>query len=164
MRLFLQLVLILVVSIPACHAQKTRRYEADHDRKTTEGRTYEAAWSASEWIGECEYVGYDKQDNISFNNPPTAQYLWVKCFKGPPLQRVPVKFEFEPNGQGKEPDGWKFGEHLMPEKRSHWIIFIPKAVPVQGSFRTYLGSYGRQEATKENLDKLMAVIEKHSAR
>jgi|GEM_PF-2380613 len=137
--------------------------EDETERKVAEGQAYEAAFSASEWIGECEYLGYEKQSEISFDNPPIALYRWVKCFKGPPLQMVPVKFEFEPNSEGKKPDGWKFGEHQMPQRHSHWIIFIPNAVPVQGSFRTYKGSFGRQEATKQNLDELMDVIEKHTA-
>jgi tetratricopeptide (TPR) repeat protein len=126
------------------------------------GSDYESAFLKSEWIGICEYRGYEKKENILFNNPPTAQFYWTKCLKGPPLNHdMPVKFKFyEYDGQPK-PAGWKFSEDKMPKKGSKWLIFIPNAVVVPGGFDTYRGSYGRQEATEDNLGTIYAIIEAH---
>ncbi len=131
----------------------------------------------SESITVCEYEGYVKRDDITFYNPPTAKYHIIKILKGPPLNRsLPIRFEFhdktESIGQvgalhkkvetGKMPTGWKFGPDKMPTKGSKWIIFIPNAVPrSDGAFDTYQGSYGRQEASEDNLNQIYRIIEEH---
>jgi len=120
------------------------------------------AFLKSEWIGICEYKGYEKKENILFNNPPTAHFYWTKCLKGPPLNHdMPIKFKFYEYDGAPKPEGWKFGEDKMPKKGSKWIIFIPNAVVVPEGFDTYKGSYGRQEATEENLGSIYAIIEAH---
>ena len=129
---------------------------------TDTGKDYENAFRASEWIGICEYRGYEKKDGISFYNPPTAKFYWTKCLKGPPLNHdVPVKFKFYDKAGSKMPDGWKFGDDKMPKKNSQWLIFIPNAVPVPGGFDTYKGDYGRQEANDANLGEIYRIIEAH---
>lgn len=140
------------------------------------GLNYQNAFK-SESITVCEYEGFVKRDDISFYNPPTAKYHIIKRLKGPPLNRsLPIRFEFhnktESIGQvgalnkkiesGKMPSGWKFGPDKMPAVGSKWIIFIPNAVPrSDGAFDTYQGSYGRQEATEDNLNMIYRIIEEH---
>ncbi len=131
----------------------------------------------SESITICEYVGYDKRDDISFYNPPTARFKVVKRLHGPPTPSIlPLRYEFhdktESVGQkgalekkletGKMPKGWKFGPDKMPTKGSKWIVFIPNFVArTDGSYDTYQGSYGRQEATEDNLNQIYRIIEEH---
>lgn len=131
----------------------------------------------SESITLCEYEGYDKKSDISFYNPPTARYHITKILKGPPLNRsLPIRYEFHDKTEavaqvgalnkkvevGKMPVGWKFGPDKMPTKGSRWIIFIQNAVPRRdGSFDTYQGSYGRQEASEDNLNQIYRIIEEH---
>ncbi len=130
---------------------------------TDTGRDYENAFRQSEWIGICEYRGFEKKDNIGFYNPPTANFYLVKRLKGPPSQKdLPIKFKFYDHTGMKAPDGWKFGPDKMPKLRSQWIIFIPNFVPIAGQgFDTYKGDYGRQEANEKNLGDIYAIIEAH---
>ncbi|MBU6450647.1 MAG: hypothetical protein KGS72_02635 [Cyanobacteria bacterium REEB67] len=126
------------------------------------GADYENAFRASEWIGICEYKGYEKKPGLGFYNPPTANFSRLECLKGPPLATaLPVHFKFYDVAGAKPPEGWKFGDDKMPAKGSQWIIFIPNAVPVNGAFDTYKGDYGRQPATEENLGEIRRIIEAH---
>ncbi|MBS1994024.1 MAG: hypothetical protein JSS83_26110 [Cyanobacteria bacterium SZAS LIN-3] len=132
--------------------------------KSKAGDNYLNAWLASEWIGVCEYRGYQapKNQKILFHNPPTANFYWTEWIKGPPLNHhLPVKFKFYEYDGAPMPAGWTFGPDKMPKIGSKWIIFIPNAVPVEGGFDTYKGSFGRQEATDENLGKILAEKESH---
>jgi tetratricopeptide (TPR) repeat protein len=128
---------------------------------TEVGADYPTAFRLSEWIGICEYKGYQKKDRILFNNPPIANFYWKKILKGPPLNHdMPIRFKFyEYDGQPK-PKDWKFSE-AMPKVGSQWLIFIQTAVPREGGFDTYKGSYGRQEANEQNLGEIYAIIEAH---
>jgi tetratricopeptide (TPR) repeat protein len=130
---------------------------------TDTGRDYENAFRQSEWIGICEYRGFEKKDNIGFYNPPTANFYLVKRLKGPPSQKdLPLKFKFYDHAGMKPPDGWKFGPDKMPKPKSQWIIFIPNFVPIAGQgFDTYKGDYGRQEANEKNLGEIYSIIENH---
>ncbi len=77
--------------------------------KTAIASDYANAFLKSEWIGICEYRGYEKKEGILFNNPPTAHFYWTKCLKGPPLNHdMPIKFKFYENDGVKKPEGWKF--------------------------------------------------------
>jgi tetratricopeptide (TPR) repeat protein len=126
------------------------------------GLDFENAFRYSEWIGICEYRGYVKKADTSYFNPPTANFYWTKCLKGPPLNHdLPVKFRFCSKDGEKMPAGWKFDAEKMPTRGSQWLIFIPNAVPVGGAFDTYKGSYGRQEATEANVGEVYRIIEAH---
>ena len=128
------------------------------------GSDYLNAWLASEWIGLCEYKSYEepKKQKILFNNPPTAIFQIMDCIKGPPLnKRLPLKYKFYEYDGVAKPEGWTFGPDKMPKPGSKWIIFIQNAVPIDGAFDTYKGSYGRQEANDENLGKILAEKEAH---
>ncbi|MBU6450648.1 MAG: tetratricopeptide repeat protein [Cyanobacteria bacterium REEB67] len=126
------------------------------------GLDFENAFRYSEWIGICQYRGYEKKVDTSYFNPPTANFYWTKCLKGPPLNHaLPVKFRFCSKDGEKMPEGWKFGPEKMPTRGSQWLIFIPNAVPVAGGFDTYKGSYGRQAATEANVGEVYRIIEAH---
>jgi tetratricopeptide (TPR) repeat protein len=118
----------------------------------------------SEAIVIAEYEGYEKSDAIRYNSPPKAFYHMVELLKGPPFNRaMPVRFAFHTPAASEAPPGWKFDDKtMMPAKGSKWILFIEWAVPERGQFNTYLGSYGRQEATEANLDKLDRLLESHN--
>lgn len=114
----------------------------------------------SECIVVAEYLGYQKGD-IHYNHPPRAEFRIVRILKGPPLNKaLPLRYEFHDHTSSDPPAGWKFAENMMPGKNSQWILFIPHAVPRLQLFDTYEGSYGRQAATEENLNKIYALLEK----
>jgi tetratricopeptide (TPR) repeat protein len=115
----------------------------------------------SECIVVAAYLGYQKGD-IHYNHPPKAEFKITKILKGPPLNRcVPIRYEFHDHtsNANEPPAGWKFSPSLMPEKDSEWILFIEHAVPRLGLFDTYEGSYGRQPANEENLNKVFGLLE-----
>ncbi len=123
---------------------------------------YEAAFMRSESIAIAEYKGYDQSDDIGFYSPPRAHFKVLKVLKGYLHSSLPVRYEFHQKIKNEQkPSDWKFGEDLMPRKNSKWILFVPNAVATDGMFDTYHGSYGRQECTDENLDKLMQIIDQH---
>jgi hypothetical protein len=116
----------------------------------------------SESVMIAEYLGYEKNPDIRFNQPARAEYHIVKILKGPPLnRRLPVKYEFHDHSDPKTPAGWKFNDKDMPEKGSKWLIFINNSVPHNGQFETYEGSYGRQPMTEENLNKVYQFLGSH---
>ncbi len=117
----------------------------------------------SEAIVIAEYRGYDKAPNIRYNSPPQAHYRITEVLKGPPLNKdLPIRYAFHTPLSEDAPPGWKFDDKMMPEKGSKWILFIEFAVPERGQFNTYEGSYGRQEASEKNLDKLDKLLESHN--
>ena len=130
--------------------------------RSSKALTYENAYKYSEFIGICSYQGYDPSDNITFYHPPIAQFRIEQILKGPKLNRaMPVRFEYH-DKSGVEPDkDWKFSADKMPKQGSKWLLFTEMAIPTNGAFETYRGSYGRQEATEENLNKIYKVIELH---
>jgi hypothetical protein len=141
--------------------RKVVKEEDVHAHTSKFGLTFLNAFQ-SESILVCEYLGYEK-GNITYFKPPRANFRIKEYLKGPPLNpSLPVRFEFHDVTGGTKPEGWKFDEAtMMPKKGSKWIIFIPNAVPIDGSFETYHGSFGRQEYTDENLDKILKIIEEH---
>jgi tetratricopeptide (TPR) repeat protein len=117
----------------------------------------------SEAIVIAEYKGYDKGEDIRWNNPPKANFYITKFLIGPPLNRnLPVRYFFHTPAHPDAPAGWKFDDSKMPAVGSKWILFIEFAAPERGQFNTYLGSYGRMEATEANLDKLDTIMDKHN--
>ena len=136
----------------------------DDESKIASSRNFkelDEAFTASEWIAECEYRGYQEHGKTTLKNPPTAELAWLRVFKGPPLATCArIIFEFDLPSSAEEERLWKFSPSMMPEKKSRWIIFVQNAVPVSGGFLTYKGSLGRVPATPENLKTLEAVIEK----
>jgi Tetratricopeptide repeat len=135
---------------------------SDIDRMERELKTYDNA-IRSETIVVAEYKGYTKTDDIRWNSPPCANYYITKFFVGPPLNRnLPVRYFFHTPAHAEAPPGWKFDPSTMPAVGSKWILFIEFAAPERGQFNTYLGSYGRQEASEKNLDHLDEVMDKHN--
>jgi tetratricopeptide (TPR) repeat protein len=121
----------------------------------------------SESIVIAEYQGYDKTDDIRFNSPPLSHWHIDKILKGPPLSRtLPVRFDFHTPDVLDPPKGWKFDESKMPEKGSKHIVFIEFSVPdgVRRWFIPYLGSYGIQPATEDNMNTLDRLLEQHNMR
>ncbi len=119
----------------------------------------------SESILIAEYLGYDKSDDIRFNSPPLTHWHIDKILKGPPLNKsLPLRFDFHPTGVKEPPPGWKFSDSMMPEKGSKWILFIEYSVPdgTKRWFLPFMGNYGRQPATEENLNTLDALLEQHN--
>ncbi len=122
--------------------------------------------SHSECILTAEYLDYERNPDIQFFNPPIARYHISKILKGPPLNKdLPIRYEFyDRQSSAGMPPGWKFSIDKMPEKGSNWILFIRNAVPRDGAFDTYEGSYGRQPATQENLNEIYALLENSANR
>lgn len=134
----------------------------DVDMNSKYALSYETAYR-SEFIGICTYQGFTPANNITYYHPPVAQFHIEQTLKGPPLNHeIPVRFEFsDRTTDSKMPDGWHFDAGQMPKVGSRWLIFLENAVPVEGAFVTYHGSYGRQEATEANLNNIYAIIEAH---
>lgn len=126
----------------------------------------ENAVPRSECILIAEYLDYKHSPDIHFFHPPIAHYHIDKILKGPPLNRdLPLRYEFyDRQSLSGTPPGWKFGNDKMPEKGSKWIIFIRTALPRDGAFDTYEGSYGRQPASEENMNKVYALLENSANR
>lgn len=128
--------------------------------KTNYSENYENAVH-SECILIAEYLGYQKNPDVRFNQPIQADYKIVKILKGPPLnKRLPIKYEFHDHSNPPTPPGWKFSEKEMPAVGSRWLIFIEHAVPHNGQFETYEGNYGRQPETEDNLNKIYELLAK----
>ncbi|MBI5174747.1 MAG: tetratricopeptide repeat protein [Candidatus Melainabacteria bacterium] len=124
--------------------------------------TYDNLHHYSEFIGICTYKGYEMEKDIAFFRPPIAKFHIDEILKGPPLCSLPIRFEFHDKvGSPTIPPGWTFSSDKMPKPGSKWLIFVENAVPKRGAFETYHGSYGRQEATDENRNKIYAIIEAH---
>lgn len=142
--------------------RKEVKPEDVHAHTSKFGLTFLNAYQ-SESIVVAEYVGMDKSENVTYFKPPRANYRIKEYLKGPPLNPfLPVRYEFHDVTGGTKPEGWKFDEaKMMPKKGSKWIIFIPNAVPIDGSFETYHGNFGRQEYNDENLDKILKILEEH---
>ncbi len=134
-------------------------------QKSKAAKSFENAFSYSEFIAICTYESYEKADDISFFNPPRAHFRIDKILKGPNLNRaMPVRFEFHDKTATEKPQGWEFSDSMMPKKGSKWILFTDAAIPTetaQNSFETFRGNYGRMEATKENLDEIYRVRALH---
>lgn len=124
--------------------------------------TLENAYTYSEFIGICTYDGYVKAEGITFYHPPVARFKIDKVLKGPKLNRdMPIRYEFHDKTGDEKPKDWKFSDAVMPAKGSKWIIFTDQAIPTNGAFETYHGSFGRLEANDTNLDKIYSIIELH---
>ncbi len=134
-------------------------------QKSKSAKSFENAFSYSEFIGICTFENYEKSDDISFFNPPRAHFHIDKILKGPNLNKeMPVRFEFHDKTATEKPEGWEFSDSMMPKKGSKWILFTDAAIPTQtaqNSFETFRGNYGRMEATKENLDEIYRVRALH---
>ena len=119
----------------------------------------------SECILLAEYIDYERSPAIQYFHPPTANYHITKILKGPPLNsNLPIRYEFYDRSNNTMPEGWKFGPDKMPKKGSEWIIFLRIALPRDGAFDTYEGSYGRQPATEENLNTIYSLLENSANR
>lgn len=140
---------------------KVAQSEVQADSKYT--LSYDNLHHYSEFIAICTYEGYEVERDIAYFRPPIAIFHIKEILMGPPLNKhLPIRFEFNDKTSGvKMPEGWKFGPDKMPKKGSEWLIFIENAVPKRGAFETYHGSFGRQEATDENKNKIYDIIEKH---
>jgi tetratricopeptide (TPR) repeat protein len=128
-------------------------------------KTFETAVH-SECILIATYEGYTHSSDISYFHPPIAKYRIQKFLKGPPLNRdLPLRYEFHDRSEGvAAPKDWKFSEDKMPKRGSEWLIFIKNGLPRDGAFDTYMGNYGRQEATVDNLNHVYALLENSANR
>lgn len=130
-------------------------------QKSALAKSFENAFSYSEFIAICSFENYEKSDSITFFHPPRAHFHIDKILKGPGLNKeMPVRFEFHDKTATEKPEGWNFSENLMPKKGSKWLIFSD-GIPTNGTFETFRGNYGRMEATAENLDQIYRVMELH---
>jgi tetratricopeptide (TPR) repeat protein len=119
----------------------------------------------SESIVIATYEGYDKSSDIRFNSPPLTHWHIEKFLKGPPLNKsLPLRYDFHTPDVKDPPSGWKFDESKLPEKGSKHILFIEFSVPdgQRRWFIPFLGAYGIQAATEENLNTLDRLLEQHN--
>ena len=156
------------VVVPKYKVYKTEKYvetkEEDYHPHTSDvDLNIKAAFLKSEAILVAEYQGFEKDGLISYYKPPKAKFKIIEFLKGPPLNKaLPIRYEFHDKTNKGKPEGWKFDpKTTMPEKGSKWIIFIPNAVPVDGMFETYHGSYGRMAYNSDSIDKVLKVLEQH---
>lgn len=118
---------------------------------------FQTAIRSADWIGLCQYRGYEKIGDISFNNPPNGKFWVDTVFKGTRNRQnkvILVKFKFKAQ---RDLSSWKFGEDKMPELGSKWIILLTNefALPHDG-YRLYKDHFGMIEASKENLHNIYA--------
>jgi tetratricopeptide (TPR) repeat protein len=120
----------------------------------------------SECIILATYEDYTRSPDTSYFHPPIAHYRITKFLKGPPLNKdLPLRYEFHDRSKSTAaPKGWKFTEDKMPEKGSEWILFIKNGLPRDGAFDTYMGNYGRQPATEDNLNHIYSLLENSANR
>lgn len=137
--------------------------EASHPHTSDVDLNVKAAFLKSESILVCVYKGFEKDKFVSFYRPPKAKYKIIEYLKGPPLNKhLPVRYEFHDKTDKGKPKGWEFkGRKSMPKVGSKWIIFIPNAVPVDGMFETYHGSYGRMAYDGDSIDRVLRILEQH---
>jgi hypothetical protein len=126
----------------------------------------EAASTRSESVSIATYDGWRREPDVHFNDAPVALFHITRILKGPPLNKdIPIRYEFHDLINKSMPPGWKFDEATkMPKKGSSWILFIETGMAKNGAYETYQGSYGRLEATDENLNKLYAVLDQYNMR
>jgi hypothetical protein len=153
--------------LPVVHRLRAQRRGPGSHRLPSffvDGNDYETAFRRAEWIGICEYLGYENRDQIDYFNSPIALFHTVKVLKGPSITMdMPINFTFYDKSDAQMPEGWHFTEDKMPPLKSQWLIFLPNAAPyVDHVFYTYNGSYGRQPAIEENISKVKAIIKVHN--
>ena len=133
-----------------------------HIHKSKFGLTLKNAFQRSEKIIIAEYKGYEDDGSVSYYAPPKAIYKRVEMLKGAKVNPTFfVRYEFHAKVNQPKPKGWKFKPSMMPEKGSKWIIYIPNAIPIDGMYESYHGSYGIQAYNEKNLDGILRIIEKH---
>lgn len=145
-------------------SKETEKFNVSEGSLAQFTKTFQNA-AHSESIVIADYLGYDKSPDIQYYHPPLARYHITKILKGPPLNKdLPIRYEFHDRSKAPAPPDWKFGPDKMPAKGSEWIIFIKNAVPREGMFDTYEGSYGRQPSTEDNLNQIYALLENSANR
>lgn len=139
----------------------TTNVEGSHFDSSEHSLSLKNAFLRSEKIVVADFVGYEGK-NVTFYAPPKAIYKLDRFLKGGALNKtIYVRYEFHNKTNTQRPDGFKFAKDTMPEPGSKWILFIDNAVPVDGMYETYKGSFGRVEYSDENLDKILQIIETH---
>lgn len=135
--------------------------QGSHFDSSEHSLSLQNAFLRSEKIVVADFVGYEGK-NITYFSPPKAIYKLDRFLKGGALNKtIYLRYEFHNKTNTKRPNGFKFDAKEMPEPGSKWILFIDNAVPVDGMYETYKGSFGRLEYTDENLDKILQIIETH---
>jgi len=137
----------------------------DSSADKLDAHSIETAFLTCEWILLAEYRGYEKKKDISFTNPPVAFFPYLKVIKGPPSGRFPTFwYQFSENKSDPPPPGWKFTPDKMPVIGQRFLLYVTNAVPIPNhGCDTYLGSWGRKEATEENIKALETVMDTYAA-
>jgi len=140
---------------------KTTDVRGSHFDSSEHSLSLKNAFLRSEKIVVADFVGYEGK-NVTFFAPPKATYKIDRFLKGGALNKtIYLRYEFHNKTNMERPDGFKFAQDTMPEPGSKWILFIDNAVPVDGMYETYKGSFGRVAYTDENLDQILQIIETH---
>ncbi len=111
-------------------------------------------------IAIVEYTGYKVDGKVDYFSGPIGQYKVIRLLKGANSSEVlDVRYDFTDGSACIKESGWKFTEGLMPEKGSSWILFLDK--DSQMKYRTtYRGSFGRWDASLENIQEVESALKK----
>ncbi len=140
---------------------KTTDVKGSHLETSEKSLTLENAFNRAEKIVVADFAGYEGK-NVTYFAPPKAIYKIDRFLIGSALNKtIFVRYEFHNKTNVERPKDFKFSPDTMPQLGSKWILFIDNAVPIDGMYQTYKGSFGRVEYNDENLDKILQIIDKH---
>lgn len=106
------------------------------------------------FIAIVEYTGYKLEGKVDYFSGPIGEYKIIRLLKGANLPEVlDVRYDFSDGSACIAEAGWKFTEDLMPEKGSRWILFLDQDTQMK-YWTTYRGSFGRWDASPENIQEV----------
>lgn len=105
-------------------------------------------------IAVVEYLSYRSIGEIDYFKGPVAEYKVIRILKGADVPGIlNVRYDFDDGSACLPETGWEFGEDMMPEKGSKWILFLDKDA-VADNWATYRGSFGRWYADPANIQEI----------
>jgi hypothetical protein len=123
--------------------------------KPMESPTEAEAW-ASEAVVTAQYVDRDTSVVPTYFDGAITHYRVTAVHRGTLRvgDVIPLRYAFTDGSACLEPTGWKFKDKVMPAKGSAWVLFLRRT---NDEWWTYRGTYGRWEATTENLKRVRAL-------
>ncbi len=122
--------------------------------------TKEGAFN-SKYILIAEYVGYvPNQRKIEYFQPPFAEYKVLRVLKGDERPHtLKLRYDFSDGSACIAPKPWEFNKQLMPNLKTKWLLFLV-GKNSGNIFSSYRGTFGRIEATKQNILEVEAFLKR----
>jgi hypothetical protein len=99
----------------------------------------------SDWIVVAEDLGSEKAE-------PTKERCWIiRVLRGPPSGRSLIDVSNVKRDESNKSS--------LPATGAKWIIFIPSALPENGTFQAYLGANGSVKYSRQSLDNVLDEIQ-----